>query len=277
MPGCQSWEALFDSPGLRMTYGLSSVWFDFAAMERNNLMRLAHTIPFTPVSLLGELHETVFTEKMHWSVIILYIPPCHCCTLKLDWSILFYNEAESNKWTQNIRGAASHFKRIFIYLLILGFDFNVKSVSLLWLCRRRGGVHLHFGGVRSRLHTLQHLLVESERSCGRTAARVGAGSAGWWAAPCSVGTVHLGWGRCAKTRLCLRGQVLPRAGGAHVADTDPQQHHSRSLLKGNTNIYLSGIIYYPSCCHLYPFSWFNLIQFSFIWIALSTMDIVSFA
>lgn len=26
-------------------------------------MRLAHTIPFTPVSLLGELHDTVYPRK----------------------------------------------------------------------------------------------------------------------------------------------------------------------------------------------------------------------
>lgn len=44
-----------------LVHDIGCVCFDFAAMERNNLMRLAHTIPFTPVSLLGELHYTVYT------------------------------------------------------------------------------------------------------------------------------------------------------------------------------------------------------------------------
>uniref|UniRef100_A0AAR2LE08 non-specific serine/threonine protein kinase n=1 Tax=Pygocentrus nattereri TaxID=42514 RepID=A0AAR2LE08_PYGNA len=36
------------------SHTVTGVGFVFLAMERNNLMRLAHTIPFTPVSLLGE-------------------------------------------------------------------------------------------------------------------------------------------------------------------------------------------------------------------------------
>uniref|UniRef100_A0A671NUK1 non-specific serine/threonine protein kinase n=1 Tax=Sinocyclocheilus anshuiensis TaxID=1608454 RepID=A0A671NUK1_9TELE len=40
---------------------VSGVFFFLSAMERNNLMRLAHSIPFTPVSLLGGVEVCIYT------------------------------------------------------------------------------------------------------------------------------------------------------------------------------------------------------------------------
>uniref|UniRef100_A0AAR2J8R6 non-specific serine/threonine protein kinase n=1 Tax=Pygocentrus nattereri TaxID=42514 RepID=A0AAR2J8R6_PYGNA len=53
------------------SHTVTGVGFVFLAMERNNLMRLAHTIPFTPVSLLGGEEVCIYTleeSDSEWSL-----------------------------------------------------------------------------------------------------------------------------------------------------------------------------------------------------------------